>query len=383
MHEKIIYFEDDIALSRVVVEFLEIEKYEVLHFTTMPRGGLEEMIDLVKVTPFVVLMDVRLDSDNGFDICHLFKRHTFFADVPVVFMSGLIGEDDILLAYEAGAYDYLPKPVTLKTLSAKCKLIRKFTHDTADLKSQVSTIESVAMDAMATSSELGGILRFHEKIADVNQLQTLAEALVKQLATFGVSVSVMFSSIDEQMVYHSDDGQMHELEKQVFEMLKNQGRIYSWSNRTLFNYEGFSVLVRSMPIEDEDRLGTLKDKICLLLNGVEGRVRGIINELQLQNSEGNIRIIGKTIGKLVLDMQTSNLVLSEQFEKVINDLEVDFNEEIANLNLLQSEEGILMGLIKSASGNAGNIFEQARIKEQNYTKVMIELLTRMNKNVSN
>ncbi|MCJ8270407.1 MAG: response regulator, partial [Psychrosphaera sp.] len=342
--------------SRVVVEFLEMEKYEGLHFTTMPRGGLEEMIDLVKVPPFVVLMDVRLDSDNGFDICHLFKHHTFFADVPVVFMSGLIGEDDILLAYEAGAYDYLPKPVTLKTLSAKCKLIRKFTHHTADLKSQVSSIESVAMDAMTTSSELGGILRFHEKIADVNQLQMLAEALVGQLATFGVSVSVMFSSIDEQVVYHSDDGQVYELEKQVFKMLKNQGRIYSWSNRTLFNYNGFSVLVRSMPIEDEDRVGNLKDQICLLLNGVEGRVRGIINELQLQNSEGNIRMIGKTIGKLVLDIQTSNLALSEQFEKVINDLEVDFNEEISNLNLLQSEEGILMGLIKSASNNACNIF---------------------------
>jgi CheY-like chemotaxis protein len=131
------------------------------------QGGLEEMIDLVKASPFVVLMDVRLDGDNGFDICHLFKHHTFFADVPVVFMSGLIGEDDILLAYKAGAYDYLPKPVTLKTLSAKCKLIRKFVHHTADLKSQVSTIESVAMNAMTTSSGLGGILRFHEKIAQI------------------------------------------------------------------------------------------------------------------------------------------------------------------------------------------------------------------------
>lgn len=379
MQQSIIYFEDDLLLAKMLIEFLNSEGYQVFHFTRMPEGGIADLITTAKEPPFMVLMDVRLDHGNGFEICKTLKDDDFFHHSPVVFISGLIEEKDILQAYEAGAYDYLTKPVKLKSMQLKCRQIRENQQKTEALTSQISTTEQIAFEAMTTSSELGSILRFHEAIADLDSIDALAKLLVREVCSFGVSASVMFYSDKNPSLYHSDDGKTHQLEQEIFEMLKKQGRIYSWNNRTLFNYDTFSVLIRTMPIDDEGRYGTLKDQFCLLLNGVEGRVRGIINEKAVLRSEENIRIIGQTIGKMVLDMEENNLKLSEQFEKIISDLEVDVSADIAHLSLVESEEELLIGHIGKAIGDASLIFDETKRKESAYKKVMIELLTQLEK----
>lgn len=381
MQEKIIYFEDDLDLAKVVIEYLNHENFHVHHYVGMPEGGLNTIVDSVKVTPFLVLMDIRLaggaKEGDGFDICHQLKQDSFFVDVPVIFTSGLIDEDDILKAYEVGAHDYLTKPIKFKTLSAKCAAIAQFHSRTSDLKEQVSNSELVAFTAMTTSSELGEIIRFHDRISKLTTLEQVANALVQQIGCFGLSSSVMFSRLDGSMVYCSDDGKVYELEKSVFNMLKGQGRVYSWSNRAMFNYDRFSVLVRSMPVDNEQREGELRDQICLLLNGVESRVVGIDNELELKENQENIRLIAQTIGKMVIDLQAGTLNLSERFEKIVHELEDDVTEDFSNLNLLQAEEKVVMDHIQKATEQALAIFEQARSKDAGYTKVLIELLEQL------
>lgn len=377
MQEQILYFEDDRKLAKVVCEFLNKERYQVSHYVGLPQGGLDELVSLVKTPPFLVLMDIRLDNGNGFDICRAFKQHAFFAEVPVIFMSGLIGEDDILKAYDAGAYDYLTKPIKFKTLSAKCRTIHQFHAQANDLRQQVSSVESVAFDAMTTSSELGCILRFHEKIVHISTLENLADELAKQITTFGVSASVMVTGTDGVDIYHSDDDKVYELEKSVFNMLKGQGRIYSWNHRVIFNYECFSVLIRNMPVDDDVRDGMLKDQICLLLNGVESRVKAIYNEYQLRVNQDNIGLIAQTIGKMVVDLQDSNLSLSGQFEKIVHELEEDVSKDFTRMNLMQSEEQVVIDHIHNALGEALAIFNQVKAKDTGYTKVLVELLEQL------
>lgn len=235
----------------------------------------------------------------------------------------------------------------------------------------------VAFDAMTTSSELGEIIRFHDKISKMSDLSQVAKALVQQISCFGVSSSVVFKGRRGDDVYCSDDGKEYGLEKSLFEILQSQGRIYSWNNRTIFNYDRFSVLVRAMPINDDKRQGILRDQICLLLNGLESRLQGIDNEIELKDNQDNIRLIAQTIGKMVVDLQASTMGLSEQFEKIIHDLEEDVTDDFARLNLLQAEEKIVMGHIQSATEQALSIFEQARAKDSGYTKVLIELLEQL------
>ena len=52
-------------------------------------------------------------------------------------------------------------------------------------------------------------------------------------------------------------------------------------------------------------------------------------------------------------------------------------EDFANLNLLHSEEKVVMEHINKATDQALTIFEQARNKDAGYTKVLIELLEQL------
>ena len=377
MLDKIIYFEDDFDLAELVIEFLRQAHYEVLHFPSLPSGGLNELVDTVRVPPFLILMDVRLENCSGFDVCAQLKSDTFFADVPLIFISGIADEYEILQAYELGAHDYLTKPISFRTLTAKCDSIRRFHQQNQLLKEQVSNTEMVAFDAMTTSSELGEIIRFHDKISKMSDLHQVAKALVQQIGCFGVSSSVCLTSAKGETIYCSDDGKEYQLEKSLFDILKPHGRIYSWNNRAIFNYDRFSVLVRAMPIGDEKREGILRDQLCLLLNGVESRVHGIDNEIELKDNQENVRLIAQTIGKMVVDLQASTLSLSERFEKIVHELEDDVTEDFVRLNLLHAEEQVVMNHIHKAVEQALAIFEQARAKDAGYTKVLIELLEQL------
>ena len=377
MLEKILYFEDDSNLANLVSEILREANFEVVHFSALPSGGIDELVSEVKVQPFLVLMDVRLENQSGFDVCKLLKQDSFFSQVPVIFVSGLIEEHEILQAYDVGAYDYVTKPINFRTLKAKIDAIRRFNEQTRQLQEQVSNTEMVAFDAMTTSSELGEIIRFHDKISKMSDLKKVAKSLVQQIGCFGVSSSVCFKCAKGEVVYCSDDGKEYEIEKALFEILKSQGRIYSWNNRAIFNYDRFSVLVRAMPVDDDKREGILRDQICLLLNGVESRVHGIDNEIELKENQDNIRLIAQTIGKMVVDLQASTMGLSERFEKIVHDLEDDVTDDFARLNLLQDEEKVVMEHIHGATDQALSLFEQARAKDAGYTKVLIELLEQL------
>lgn len=379
MPEQIIYFEEDASQAQPVIEFFEAEGSDVLHFTELPDGGVAQLSEMFDEPPFLLLMDINVQQHCGFDLCLSLKEFALFQSVPVLFISDSEGEEHILQAYEVGAFDYLTKPVQLKSLAAKCSTLRQFHQQAKALQSQISISEQMAFDAMVTSSDLGNIIRFHENVAEMKSIEALGHAVLKEMSACGISSSIMFGFGTEHYLYFSDDQKDYLLEQKVYKMLRKQGRVYSWKNRTLFNYDSFSVLARSMPVEDELRYGALKDHICMLLNGVEPRFNSIVNEKKLKRSQDDIRYMANTIARLAMDMQSSNQALSAQFEKVITDMEVDISEDLSNLNLMSHEEAALMDHVKQALADASSIFNTEKEKEAAMAEVLLNMVEQLEK----
>ena len=68
----------------------------------------------------LVLLDIMLPGASGFEICRKLRSESC---CPIVFMTALGSEDDILHGYELGADDYIEKPVSVPILSAKVKAL--------------------------------------------------------------------------------------------------------------------------------------------------------------------------------------------------------------------------------------------------------------------
>jgi two-component system response regulator RegX3 len=66
--------------------------------------------------PDLVLLDIRLPGMSGTDLCRELRRQS---DVPIIMISDVAEELDIVLCFELGADDFVPKPFRLRELNAR------------------------------------------------------------------------------------------------------------------------------------------------------------------------------------------------------------------------------------------------------------------------
>lgn len=107
---KLIYIvEDHQVIREGVRRYLEMSGYNVLGFGTLQTA--EEAIRVRK--PDLIIQDVMLPDGDGFEFIEKIRKG---GDVPVIFMTAKIAEDDRIHGLELGADDYICKPFSPKEL---------------------------------------------------------------------------------------------------------------------------------------------------------------------------------------------------------------------------------------------------------------------------
>ena len=72
--------------------------------------------------PSLILLDINLGNESGFDLCKRLRQTT---QIPILFISARSSDDDVLIALNIGGDDYIQKPYTLSILLAKVKAVLK------------------------------------------------------------------------------------------------------------------------------------------------------------------------------------------------------------------------------------------------------------------
>ena len=94
-------------------------------------NGSDALIEIGKSLPDLILLDIMMPGINGYDVCKKIKGNEKSMHVPVVMVTALKERADRIKAIEAGADDFLSKPVDVYELTARVKsLVRvKQYHD--------------------------------------------------------------------------------------------------------------------------------------------------------------------------------------------------------------------------------------------------------------
>ncbi|NIB43454.1 response regulator [Pseudomaricurvus alkylphenolicus] len=366
------YFEDDCQTAELIRHYVGSIGYQVIHFSEFDQNMMADLQEKGLSVPELVLIDINLPGLDGYQVCEMLKQEVLGPSVPFIFVSGLMERDDILKAYEVGACDYLTKPIKLSELSAKIEKCINSGKEISDLKGQLDAARNMAFQAMTTSSELGSILQFHELCMGVSDKETLARHLLEFCETFSLSCSVLFTG--GKTLYFPVSGVKNELERQALELLRAESRIFCWGKRVVFNYQNLSLLVKNMPIEDQVRFGELKDLLCLVLNGVQARLKSMETEGKEEEQRERINSAAANLGQLVVNMEERKVDLSSLFNRVISNMENKVAGDILQFSLLEREEHIIMNHIQSALREATDIFDCSSQHEQQYKLQLTELL---------
>lgn len=79
--------------------------------TTVLSDEREAISQLSQAKYDLVILDILMPYINGFELCRLIKADENYCDIPIMFISSLENEKDIVQAFEVGAVDYITKPI--------------------------------------------------------------------------------------------------------------------------------------------------------------------------------------------------------------------------------------------------------------------------------
>ncbi|MCB0475263.1 MAG: response regulator transcription factor [Flavobacteriaceae bacterium] len=132
---KILLVDDEPDILEIVGYNLKNEGYQI--FTA--ANGIEAVEAAREVSPHLILLDVMMPEMDGIEACEKIRETKGLEDVIIAFFTAR-GEDYSQVAgFEAGADDYITKPVKPKVLVSKVKsLLRRLKDDTEQVKSLVS-----------------------------------------------------------------------------------------------------------------------------------------------------------------------------------------------------------------------------------------------------
>lgn len=112
MSKKILLVEDDFALAMGTEYALQSEGYEVIFADTLQKAR-EYMDDSFSL----ILLDVMLPDGNGYIFCKEVRQKGM--DVPIIFLTAVSEEANIVQGLELGADDYVAKPYRVKELLSR------------------------------------------------------------------------------------------------------------------------------------------------------------------------------------------------------------------------------------------------------------------------
>ncbi len=141
--------EDEEILAQAIIYTLKQTGMSLTH----AKDG-EEALRLLRTKVYdMAILDIRMPKIDGLAVARLIRQQQ---DIPILFLTALSGEENILSGFEVGADDYLTKPFSYKELLARIKAVlnrsQKIAHPTQ--KNNLS-LGKISVDSNALVARMG------------------------------------------------------------------------------------------------------------------------------------------------------------------------------------------------------------------------------------
>lgn len=115
----ILIIEDDDLVSRTVERSLSGNDFQI----SLAGNGLDGIKAARKLSPDLVILDVIMPEIDGYEVCRRMRADSQLSDIPILFLTAKIKDEDKVNGFLAGADDYLTKPFNIDELTLRVKAI--------------------------------------------------------------------------------------------------------------------------------------------------------------------------------------------------------------------------------------------------------------------
>ncbi len=140
--QKILIVDDEQDILELIRHTLNKEGFEV-HVAVNGQQAIEKA---KKLLPDLILMDVMMPVMDGMEACRLIKDDASIKDIPIVFLTARSEEFAELAGFEAGADDYIAKPIRSRVLLSRIKAILRRQGATSEVEMTKINFDDLVID---------------------------------------------------------------------------------------------------------------------------------------------------------------------------------------------------------------------------------------------
>lgn len=184
---RVLVVDDTPANVKLLDDLLTFHGYDV----EAAKGGEEALQRLRQRAPDLVLLDVLMPGLSGYDVCRAIRADAAFELLPVVMVTALDDREARIRGFEAGADDFISKPVHAPELLARVRSLLR-------IRGLYETVQRQAEQLAAWNRTLEA--RVAEQVSHVEKLQRLKRFFSPQLAEL-----ILAGGADDPLQSHRRD----------------------------------------------------------------------------------------------------------------------------------------------------------------------------------
>ena len=336
---KVFVVDDDPAVRDIICAILE-EEYPVQSF----ESAEECLAALAEKRPDLILLDINLPGMNGYTLCRQLKNDSQLRQIPVMFVSGHDSPEERIAGYDAGGEDFIVKPFEPEELLRKVKVAQNMVRNQRTLAEQIEEAEHLSSLVIASMDETGILLQFMSKLIAMDNAQEIAEGLLELLHRYRLDGVVQVRMEGEPLTL-SAAGTNLPLEVSVIEHVRDQGRIFEFSRRSVHNFERITLMINNLPLDDPDYCGRLRDHLSVAAQGVDSRLKALLAEERSRRTQEGIQQALENVGNTIMELHEAHKENAEASSVLIVGLQETLLNSFYKLGLTDNQEKFLQNMV--------------------------------------
>ena len=143
--QSILVVDDNVVSAALLKEMLASRGYQ----TVAVQNAAAAEAEIRREAPDLILLDVVMPGKSGYELCRELKEDSKTRLIPIVMITGLSAREDRLRGIEAGADDFLTKPISAEELFARVSSLLKLKEFTDELETADSVLCTLGLSVEA------------------------------------------------------------------------------------------------------------------------------------------------------------------------------------------------------------------------------------------